>query len=612
MKHIPDEKQIEELLENFTPNTSRRLDQRLSNAPWTPRAVARRRVINITAIAALTFALLVAATPQGRAFAQNVLRYFVRTENDTRPVPTLTLATPNATNVDSPNLLSGTHLPFEETCGDIYYARCSMNEIRAMVAFPVNELGKTVEDITFVGATGGPAQVILVYMGKSVNGLLMLSVGPVTAAEQRPLQVAASAKVEPVSINGMAGEYVQGAWDSVGANNGVSWTADPFVQTLRWEVDSVGYTMTFHAAKNTGILLDKSAMLYMAENMTMKVEAIVSPPAPPLEVQDISQQAGFTVVEPGWVPEGYVFSNAAYIPAQNTACLYYNYGTGNLPEMAIAERPSASSILDDISTATVDFDGETITVPVVAEPLGVGGAQGGQAGLISNGVNTSKLCPNKDFVANQALYWQFDGKDYVLFGLIDQHEGGVFISRLEMQRLAENLTGVSTLPNNDLDPQRLLSAEDARDLAGFEVKLPTQTIPGLHLDHAAVYLASEQSQLIAGPFDTGSGETETVVFVYTPQGNPTRGGIDYGLFINQSAGAIRSLEEIFGWGGTEYITVNGQTAVYRQFFWDTLTGGTDCRQELYWHENGIGYAITAYLPGALERKEFLAIAESMK
>jgi len=39
MKHSPDENRIEELLENLPPGTSGKLDSRLSNAPWTPRAV---------------------------------------------------------------------------------------------------------------------------------------------------------------------------------------------------------------------------------------------------------------------------------------------------------------------------------------------------------------------------------------------------------------------------------------------------------------------------------------------------------------------------------------------------------------------------------------------
>ena len=70
----PDEKQIEELLENSSLVPGARLDRRLANAPWTPQAVAHRRFINATVFAVLTFALLVAATPQGRALAQDIIR----------------------------------------------------------------------------------------------------------------------------------------------------------------------------------------------------------------------------------------------------------------------------------------------------------------------------------------------------------------------------------------------------------------------------------------------------------------------------------------------------------------------------------------------------------
>ena len=234
--------------------------------------------------------------------------------------------------------------------------------------------------------------------------------------------------------------------------------------------------------------------------------------------------------------------------------------------------------------------------------------------LISNGVSSGTLCPDKDFAGNQSLYWQSNGKDYVIFGLINQYKGGVFLSRLEMLRLAENLTGVSTLSEGDLDPERLRSAAEAQSLAGFEVKSPSQMVAGLHLDHAAFYLASEENSrtLIDGPFDLAGGQTETVVFVYTPEGKPTRGGHDYGLFITQSAGDIRTLEEIHGWGGFDEVTINGQAAEYRLLCWDTLTGDTECHQELYWHENGIGYAFFAYLPGALERDVLIVIAESMR
>lgn len=594
MNYIPDEKQIEELLENSSLTPGARLDNRLANAPWTPQAVARRRFVNATVFAALTFALLVAATPQGRAFAQNILHYFTRTESDTRPVPTIALVEPNTSD---PTSLPVNRLPFEETCGDPFTPRCGLDEIRSMVGFQVSGLSVTPDQVGFVGATGGPEQVILVYTGEGLNGLLLLSEQP-ASPDSRLVRVAASAIVETVSVGDVTGEYVQGGWFSLDTDDGISWNPDPTVQTLRWEADDILYTMSFRAAKmGTGILLDKSAMTNLAGNLTEDV-VDVPEPTPAVELDQLSAQAGFAVIQPGWTPQGYVFLEAAYVPEQNTACLYYTtVGGDNSPVLAVAERPAyAGSILEDITSTSADVNGQQVEIPIVTELLNVGGVDGGQAVLASNGVNASLLCPRSDFIANQALYWEADGKDFVVFGLIDQYQGGVFVSRLDIQRIAESLTGVTTIPADQLEPGRLGTVEAADALANFDVKAPTQMASGVQFDHA-VYSNDDQ--------------TETVRLIYTP-GSPTRGGIDYGFFITQAKGAIRTLDEVYLWGGFEYVTVNSQTALYRKMCWDTPQGVTDCYQELYWDEKGIGYDIMAYFPGALNEDEFLSIAESMK
>jgi hypothetical protein len=613
MNPILDEKQLEEMLENSVPAQTGRLEQRLSNAPWTPRAVSRRRLINAAVFAMLAVALFVAATPQGHTFAQSVLQFFVRSESDTRPVPTLVsvISVPGTPDNHPTSVFPETRLPFEGTCGDLLHPKCSLGEIRSMVAFPVKGLQATLDGLTFSGATGGPEQVMLVYTGENVNGALTVTQEPASASSQHSRQVAASAKVEPVSINGAAGEYVQGSWYSIDARDGVSWTADPFVQTLRWEADSVLYSMVFRAGKDSGSKLDKDDMLYLAEQLKTDIDARTSHErVQPVEIEQISEQAGFTVVKPGWLPSKYVFLGGAYTPEQKTACLYYSYAAGDLPVLAVAERPaSGSSILDDITTPTANFEGKQITIPIVTEPVEIGGAEGRQAQLVSNGVNTGKLCPHGDFIANQALHWQFAGKDYIIFGLIDQYQSGVFISRLEMQRLAENLTGVSTIPEDRLDPQRLGKVEKASSLAGFELKAPTQMVAGIQFDHA-VYLEG------AVALDRAAGEpgkpAEVVNLIYTQLEKPARGGVNYGLLITQVSGALRSLEEVNGWGGFEPVLINGQTGLYRKMCWDGVTGGTDCRQELYWDENGIGYGFNLYLPGALEKEKFLAIIESMQ
>jgi hypothetical protein len=590
----PDEKQIEQLLENSSLTPGARLDRRLTNAPWTPQAVARRRFVNAAVFAVLTLVVLLAVTPQGRAFAQNIFRYFTRTEGDTRPVPTVALADPNK---PAPTSLPVKRLPFEETCGDLFTPRCTVNQIRSMVDFQISGLEATPDQVDFVGATGGPEQVTLVYAGEGLNGMLMLSEQPANPNSQQ-LQVAASATIETVFVGGVTGEYVQGGWFSLDTDDDISWNPDPTVQTLRWEANGILYTMSFRAAKmGSGILLDKSAMLDLAGNLT--VDVVNAPePTPAVGLDQISAQAGFTVFQPTWMPKGYVFLEAAYIPGQNTACLYYTMqGGDNSPVLAIAERPAdADSILEDITSTAADVNGQQVEIHIVTELLNVGGVDGGQAVLASNGVNAGLLCPHKDFIANQALYWESDGKDFVVFGLLDQYQGGVFVSHLDMQRIAESLTGVITIPADQIDPGHLNTVKDADTLASFDVKAPTQMAVGVQFDHAAY---------------SDDGQAKTIRLVYTP-GSPTRGGIDYGFFITQAKGTIRTLDEVYLWGGFDHATVNGQDALYRKMCWDTPQGVTDCYQELYWDENDIGYDIMAYFPGALEKDKFLAIAESMK
>jgi hypothetical protein len=137
MKHIPNEKQIEELLESFPPTTSNRLDQHLSSAPWLIRTVDPHRTINAIAFAILTVALLITVTPQGQAFAQNIIRTignFVITDNASDAenyVATLQSGTPTPT-VDS----NGVCVDCQEPMPD---GLLTTSQASAKAGFPVYE-----------------------------------------------------------------------------------------------------------------------------------------------------------------------------------------------------------------------------------------------------------------------------------------------------------------------------------------------------------------------------------------------------------------------------------------------------------------------------------------
>ena len=94
-----------------------------------PRAV----FISMLIMGLLTLALI---TPQGQAFAQSILQFFIRSETDDLPVPTsapmnwveLTATVPPATQTPIPERAA-----FAETCGDFSAPICSVEEIRSMV-----------------------------------------------------------------------------------------------------------------------------------------------------------------------------------------------------------------------------------------------------------------------------------------------------------------------------------------------------------------------------------------------------------------------------------------------------------------------------------------------
>src|SRR5688572_24222400 len=181
----------------------------------------KRRRLQRTAFAILIIAALLTIafiTPQGRAFAQSILQFFVRTETDTLPVPPV--PTEPVTWVEmTPGVVhpTKTALPpmaiFADDCGDFPNPTCSVEQMREKVDFEVKELRSIPEGMYFIGATGGPDTVFLKYEFENNSGGL-------TIFEERwsgqpaegTSEVGASAIVEPVHIDDLDGEYFRGSF----------------------------------------------------------------------------------------------------------------------------------------------------------------------------------------------------------------------------------------------------------------------------------------------------------------------------------------------------------------------------------------------------------------
>jgi hypothetical protein len=585
-----------------------------------------RRQAAVMLFGFLLLAAALLATPEGRAWAQDAakfaLRFFSRASSEVRPVPTL-LPTMAAVATDRPATAmptatrrASTILPFQDTCGSLPYAHCSMLQIRGMVDFPVMELAAPPEGWEFMGATGGPELVWVYYRGE--RGGLELSQGPDRYRDQTSWPVGGEAEVESVQIAAagrITGEYVQGAWIDPGQNAGsVIWDGRITQRTLRWEDGGIRYTLRFMPAKtNKGILLEKAMLVDLAAHLTSEPAGeTISTPTPNAVMEEVAAQADFPIQEPGWLPERYLLVKAAYAPGHQAVCLYYDYPESeSAPYLVVVQTPRLLSLPDILMPPQYYNNGKEdikIDIPVYSEQISLGGALNGQALYASNGVEVNSLCEVGDIITNHVLLWQSGGMSYVISGLLDAYEGRQFLTRLEMRRIAESLTGFSTIPAEIPDPEYLPSVEAAQSLAGFPVKAPSQMPADVRFAYAVYREAGAPSRTQS----LADGGAEVVLVYFAPTSDSIERRHSYLIFENDHP--TNTLEEM-ALGGGEWVSVHGQPAVFYQVCWDGSANGGDsgCNLSLSWvDENGIRLDLNAYLSGALDRQTFLGIAESMK
>jgi hypothetical protein len=343
MKYTPDEKQIEQLLEAIPPAPGEGVRTRLASAPWTPRAVARRRVSLVASLVVLGLVVLTAATPGGRAWAQGLLSYFTRAGGDTLPAPTM----PTMRWVEqTPGVVAPTLTPdpnsgaaqaaFGDQCGNFDDPHCSVAQIRGLVDFTVKELGAIPAGMYFVGATGGPGDAWLFYKAADNSRGVSVNEQPWTGSEEQVTwQVGASAVVESIQIGDITGEYVKGSFNMKAGDPNVVWDPNFPTQNLRWVQDGILFTVQIFDQSGQ---VDKAAFIALAASMTTEPVAAAQVPMPTstpdanffdpytiwtLTPAEAGALAGFTVHEPAMLPEVLSLRGAIFNAENHMVQIFY-------------------------------------------------------------------------------------------------------------------------------------------------------------------------------------------------------------------------------------------------------------------------------------------------
>ncbi|NMC78055.1 MAG: hypothetical protein GYA59_01730, partial [Chloroflexi bacterium] len=286
------------------------------------RQLAFRTALWLAGVVVLAAAFALLLTPQGRVLAQSLLQFFTQASGDTRALPTaqapvLVAITPG--NERPTPVAEESHPAFFAQCGDLPAPRCSLDEIRRLAQFEVKALNPAQPGLHFIGASGAPDTVFLVYGRADDPGLLVLYEMP-RSQPFPPLEVGANAVVEKVQVGSADGEYVNGFWIHADLGQKETWQEDAGAQTLRWEDGQLFYQLSLFGPAE-GAQPSKNDLVALAENLSATSPLVTPDPDHLLSLQAARTVADFEVVEPANIPADYQFDFARAV--KDGACLIY-------------------------------------------------------------------------------------------------------------------------------------------------------------------------------------------------------------------------------------------------------------------------------------------------
>jgi hypothetical protein len=449
---------------------------------------SRLRPAALVAVAILVAFGLFFLTPQGKAFAQQILQFFTRQESDLLPVsdiirtPTQPIQLVDQTTQTSPPIVTAT----PPGCDSIPAAHCTIPEIQPEVSFPVQQFGKLPGDVFLRGAVLEGQRVVLVYTCAADCFLLLTQEPAGEAAAQ--WEIGASAEVKTVQIQTgqglVTGEYVQGTY----TGPDVSWDPNFTTYTLRWEAAGIQYTIQWSPplSGNATLAPDDTMLITLAESLTEQPKPVLNPNFL-ISAADASVLAGFPVRLPAFTPKGWDEPFYTYDAETGFVCL--NYATNGMTDHPrLFVRQSATAPMTDLQPASPDTPAS-----IQYEEIPIGGADSNTGRFTREPFQPPENACNgqNDFVVtNQVLQWTAQGITYEIYAASEPFSPRS-VSRLDMLRMAEGITGVTTIPIDAPDPEHLWSIQEAETLAGFAVKVPAKLPEGYafemaRMEHAAV------------------------------------------------------------------------------------------------------------------------------
>lgn len=570
---------------------NQKVSTELSRTGLVPKRRLSYGIITVLIMIPLLLGLIF--TPVGQAFAARMMQFFIPADGGNLPGITSATAAPIVlVDVDFRNQLAATNsVDINGFCNEQMNPHCTLADAQKQVQFPLQKFTVLPEDMYFRGASVNGLRVTALYQCSS-GCEVWLEQQKLNGATPEPYQVGSDTVIEQVQIGKDIGEYVRGTYTG---ENGV-WDSDADVYFLRWQQGDILYTLSA-VIDPTGEIPafqpSRSAFIALAEGLSPDLS--VADPLNPsylTNVDDVQNLSGIRVVEPIWIPAGYLFSFATYDESTQFVCLTYSYNGNWYPSLFIRESVTAplsqlkADLSSKLSSQTVkigDSDIEALYSTGFAVPTG---ACGGKEVL---------------FRAGESLQWRTRGRSFEIYSELPSPAGGAGLSQADMLNLAAGLIGNAVLPSAGLDANHLDSIAAAEQYLGYSIKTPTKLPAGSTFQYARVLDGSVRS-LYAGSVGNIPG-----LLLYqcssATQTSPCQKLEDEIPAEYKEEVAIKGEAAIFAAGAP------GKTPVEDVETWHVHDPAVT--ESLYWQSSGWNYVLVS-TGTEVERSILITIAESLK
>ena len=217
-------------------------------------SIRSRRIQRLAWAALIVAAFLTVAlvTPQGRAFAQNILQFFTRADSNSFPLQPSQIVT----SPENPSV------PTAEPPASLM----SVAEAEVQAGFDAAKLPTAPDGFEYLGARvyGNAISIEYGVPGGGGNLILMQSKDGFV---QSDWDKAPEEAITPVQINEWDGEFVQGAFVVRPGETLATWNPDVPILRLRWVKDGIWFELTKFGDVEPIEYLDRDGLIELAESL---------------------------------------------------------------------------------------------------------------------------------------------------------------------------------------------------------------------------------------------------------------------------------------------------------------------------------------------------------